>query len=266
MNKLPYGSIGVVSLASGIVILLIVKDFNPIGMILMLGGLVLCVMRLFTFGQHAKRSDYPQVLPEKTEPSEWEQLLKRIVPFAVLIIAVVFISLGIFQKNPFKSVNLPNTVQPTLIKYIKPTATAAAANIPGLKPADIKVNLEDRKFECLPVEQGTSMFIWRCERYDVYYQAYVTFYARTLLTVDFINVSVLQPADTATDDISTPILGFMATMPYDDATPSLARAWVNTHLPSIKSNGDVHEEYFSGVKYQLFGAPSARNLQMGSME
>lgn len=146
-----------------------------------------------------------------------------------------------------------------------PTVTPFVAGIPGLHPADIKVNLEDREFECGDVEEGVTHYLWTCRREVSTIEFVVTFYARSLDTVDFLNAVVLQPASPAVE-IASPVLGFMATMPYDNADPDAARAWVEETLPTLKGQGDIRTAEFGGVPFELFGSPEALSLQYGILE
>jgi len=133
-----------------------------------------------------------------------------------------------------------------------------------LQPADVKVNLEQRKFTCGGVEQRKTLYSWTCKLETASDQFVVQVYARTLLTVDYINVATVKLVAAPDDSLTAQsLLGFMATMPFDGAQPAAARAWVEATLPTIKQNGDVRTATFGGAPYQLFGGPAARTLQMG---
>ncbi len=133
-----------------------------------------------------------------------------------------------------------------------------------MMPADIKVNLENRAFTCPSVEEAMSLYVWTCKKSEDVATLEVMFYSRTLGTVDFIDASVLQ-SDEPADDLSTAFLGFMATMPFDNAEPDAAKAWVAKTIPGLKGEGDIREATFGGVPFQLFGIPTARALEMGTM-
>jgi cytoskeletal protein RodZ len=163
--------------------------------------------------------------------------------------------------------NTPSTPRTTNTPVPTPTpaaATNAAGILPGLQPADVKVNLQNRQFTCTSAEKGQLYYTWVCKRETSQIQLNVQFYARTLLTVDYISAVVLQFGE-ADDGVAASFLGFMATMPYTGAEPDNARSWVEKTLPSVKQNGDVRTATFGGVKYELFGLPTARNLQMGTL-
>jgi hypothetical protein len=83
-------------------------------------------------------------------------------------------------------------------------------------PADVKVNLQNRGFTCTGPDKGQLYYVWTCKRETVAVALYADFYARTILTVDYIDANVLQFAQPQ-DSIAVSFLGFMATMPYDGA-------------------------------------------------
>lgn len=148
-----------------------------------------------------------------------------------------------------------------------PTPTDAPVEsigiLPGLRPADVTVNLEDRRgMDCASAEQNGNYYVWVCERAEGDISIHVEIYAKTLATVDYITAHVLQLGEPS-DDLAEELLGFIATMPYDGAEPDAARAWVEETLPTIRAVGDVRDATFGGVDYHLMGGPSARILEMG---
>jgi hypothetical protein len=88
-------------------------------------------------------------------------------------------------------------------------------------------------------------------------------WGRTLQSVDSIDVTIINP--TRNDDAAKLVLGYIATLPYKNAEPAKARAWVENTLSTITGDGDVKETTIGGVKFQLFGPPAARNLEIGSV-
>jgi hypothetical protein len=159
----------------------------------------------------------------------------------------------------------------TIIPIIAPSNTPAptptekiSAFLPGLKPADVTVNLEQRGFTCSSVEQGQLYYVRTCNKDTVGYSLHVEIYGRELFSVDFIDSTVLQYA-TPDIDFAASFLGFMATMPYDGAVQDESRSWVETTLPTLKGQGDVREKVFAGVTYRLFGIPTAITLEMGNL-
>lgn len=93
----------------------------------------------------------------------------------------------------------------------------------------------------------------------------VDVYGRSLTSVDLIEATILQ-FDTPDDSLSAEFLGFVSTMPYDGADPEAARAWVTNTLPTLQGAGDVRTATFGGVEYQLYGIPTARTLEIGTLQ
>ena len=154
---------------------------------------------------------------------------------------------------------------PTHVPTEIPSPTKITGLLPGLQPADVKVNLEDRQFTCSSVNQGELYFSWICKRTGANYELNVQIYGRTLLTVDYIVAMALQFGDPS-DEVAAAFLGFMATMPYDGAHQEEARAWVEEALPTLRGQGDLRKKTFGGVEYQLFGIPTARTLKIGDLK
>ena len=147
----------------------------------------------------------------------------------------------------------------------QPTATEEATGLlPGLMPADVTVNLEQRGFTCGTVEQGQLYYVRTCTNDTAAYSLSVDIYGREAFSIDLIESSVLQFAN-PDKEFAASFLGFMATMPYDGAVQEEARTWVETTLPTLAGQGDIREEVFAGVKYRLYGIPTAFTLEMGDL-
>ena len=84
-----------------------------------------------------------------------------------------------------------------------------------------------------------------------------------LFIVDFIDTTVLQ-FTTPSNEIAATLMGFVATMPYENAKPEDARTWVENTIPTLSGEpGGGKEMVFAGVKYLLYGSPTALTLQIG---
>lgn len=139
------------------------------------------------------------------------------------------------------------------------------AEIPGLLPADVTINLEDRGLTCSKAEQGQSYFIRECKGDESgALSIYVLIYGTNLLSVDFIETTVFQFIDPIYE-LASPILGFMATMPYTDSQPAAARLWVETELLKFQESSEVSTT-IAGVKYRLSGISTAITLEMGELK
>ena len=151
----------------------------------------------------------------------------------------------------------PNTREPTATE-------GATALLPGLMPADVTVNLEQRGFTCGSVEQGQLYYVRTCKEDTVDYSLRVDIYGREAFSIDLIESAVLQFVN-PDNEFAASFLGFMATMPYDGAIQQEARDWVETTLPTLKGQGDVREIVFAGVNFRLYGIPTAITLEMGDL-
>ena len=158
------------------------------------------------------------------------------------------------------------TPTPKPTKTPRPTATPKSpALIPGLWPADVTENMKTRGFECSGVQEGQDYLVWSCTRNSEDAMLRVDIYGRTLTSIDMIEAASLQ-FGVPDDELSTEFLGFVSTMPYDGASPDAARAWVRETLPTLQGAGDVRSATFGGVEYRLLGIPTARTLEIGTLQ
>jgi hypothetical protein len=158
---------------------------------------------------------------------------------------------------------LTNTPAVTDIAAITPVVGI----LPGLQPADVKINLEERQFTCDLIFGPTDSdpyYKWECKSESTNYLMLVEIWSKSLFTVDLIQSSIMQ-FGTPDDELAANFLGFMATMPYDGADPQSARNWVEVTLPTIAISGDVRDATFGGVKFLLYGIPTARFLEFGEV-
>ena len=194
---------------------------------------------------------------------------KSIQPlFLAFVVLTVLLSGCAPASTPIPPTQIPPTLTPSPIPPTftpEPTATEeSTALLPGLKPANVTVNLKQRRFTCDPVEQVQPYYITTCTKDSVDYSLRVDIYGREAFAVDLIESSVLQFAN-PDKEFAASFLGFMATMPYDGAVQEEARNWVETTLPNLTGQGDVREKVFAGVKYRLYGIPTAFTLEMGDL-
>jgi len=156
----------------------------------------------------------------------------------------------------------------TPVQTRAPTKQATLDNLPGLTPVDVKLSLINQLgFECGHVDHGKMYYVWVCQKsattasYDVL--LYVEIYGKTLSTVNFIDSSVLQN-NVPDDELAASILGFIATMPYDNADPSAARQWVHDQIVDVGQENSERSAVISGVPFHFYGPPSARMLEIGT--
>jgi hypothetical protein len=155
------------------------------------------------------------------------------------------------------------TSVPTLIQTQTPDMTGVLA---GLSPVNITVNLEQQNFTCTAVKKVTTHYERTCTKgTSSTYLFQVVIFGRESFLVDFIETSVLQYSN-PDSKTAIPIVGFMASMPYEGATPEDARAWVESTIPALEgASGDPQEKIFGGVKYVLYGQLKALTLEMGEL-
>ena len=194
---------------------------------------------------------------------------KSIQPlFLAFVVLTVLLSGCAPASTPIPPTQIPPTFTPSPIPPTftpEPTATEeSTALLPGLKPANVTVKLEQRGFTCDSLEQVQIYYARTCTKDSVDYSLRVDIYGREAFAVDLIESSVLQFAN-PDKEFAASFLGFMATMPYDGAVQEEARNWVETTLPSLTGQGDVREKVFAGVKYRLYGIPTAFTLETGDL-
>ena len=162
-------------------------------------------------------------------------------------------------NSPAPSEILTSTVEPTPDPKV-------IGKLPGLSPVNVTVNLEGRKFTCTQVKKGVLYYERTCIKgVPSVNLLQVVISGREPFIVDFIETSVLQYTD-PDDQIATELLSFMATLPYDGATPEEAKAWVETTIPTLSGKpDDAQEMVFGGVKYVLSGPPTALILEIGEL-
>ena len=168
-----------------------------------------------------------------------------------------------FTATPMSS-SLP-TDTPMPILTPSPDAKITG-QLPGLSPRNITVSLEEQKFTCTDVKKGVMYYERTCTRGVEGAQVFhVLISGRESFVVDLIEVSILQ-YENPDPEIATSILGLIAALPYDGATPEDARSWVESTIPTLSGdNGDAQEKVFGGVKFVLYGPPTKLTLEIGQL-
>jgi len=160
---------------------------------------------------------------------------------------------------------------PTPLAALTPTLAStpnleAAGQLPGLSAVNITVSLEGQKFTCTAVKKVGGHYERTCLkglRSESLFQVVIS--GREPFLVDLIETSVLQ-AKQPDNGIAAPLLEFIATLPYEGATPEDARAWVESTIPTLSGQpDDAKETMFGAVKYVLSGSPKALVLQIGEL-
>ena len=176
------------------------------------------------------------------------------------------------SMTPIPTATIPSTAPalPTEITNELPTKTPTqekkpAGLLPGLRPEVVRANLEAKNLACelVYLPSGNDPYYkWECKREGLDYMINVEMWSKSMSTVDLIQAGIVQYGN-PDNSLSVDFLGFMATMPYDGADPQQARSWVKETLPTITEKGDVREITIGGVRFRLYGIPSARFLDIG---
>jgi hypothetical protein len=185
------------------------------------------------------------------------------VPRATPTQAANSVVISTFTAAPVNSATPSTVLTATLLSTPN---LEVVGQLPGLSPVNITVSLEGQEFTCTQVKKVADHYERTCLkglRSESLFQVVIA--GREPFLVDFIEASVLQ-AKEPDNDIAAPLLGFMATMPYDGATPEDARAWVESTISTWSGQpDDAKETMFGPVKYVLSGLPKALVLEMGEL-
>ncbi len=148
----------------------------------------------------------------------------------------------------------------------------AAACLPGLMPADVKVNLEKEwGLEFAGPRKGTDLWLDHGEAVDLDTKAVLACdmyenspgldVAWVEFMVDASGVAGLVQADTVTA-LASDYLGYCATIPYQGADPDAARAWIEDNASAAVGEGNVREATIGGVRFRLYGVTWIRTLEV----
>lgn len=125
--------------------------------------------------------------------------------------------------------------------------------IPGLKPADVYLNMEKSGFRTNKnIKAEISTFT--SNRYDADGDYVV------MATGDASHVTSVDATLTNTPEVdnakASEFLGYVATLPYKNANPYSAKEWVRSN---IEKGSDT---VISGVSFRLISGPSAKTLRL----
>jgi hypothetical protein len=166
-----------------------------------------------------------------------------------------------FTATAMNSSGSVETSAPTPSPDAKPTG-----RLPGLSPRNVTVSLEAQQFTCTEVKKGTVYYERSCTRGVPGVQVFqVLISGREPFVVDLIEASILQYED-PDPEIATSILGSIAALPYETATPEDARSWVENTIPTLSDDpADTQEKVFGRVKFVLHGPPTKITLEIGEL-
>jgi hypothetical protein len=158
---------------------------------------------------------------------------------------------------------MPTAISQTSAPTLEPTQNSGViGRLPGLSAVNVTVSLEQREFTCTAVKKAVAYYERSCTKGVPPNVLHVVISGREPFIVDFIETSVLQSAN-PDNKAAIELMGLVATMAYDGATPEDAKAWVESTIPAL--SGEAQEVVFGGVKYVLYGPPTALTLEMGEL-
>lgn len=209
------------------------------------------------------------------------QHAKKQVVFSIGLFLILVTACGV--KNSPTPEPVGAGANSIVISTFTPTATNSAASLetsvptpspntkttgqlPGLSPRNVTVSLEGQQFTCTLVKKGAVYYERTCTRGVPGVQVFqVLISGREPSVVDSIEASVLQ-YDKPDLEIAASILGLIAAMPYDGATPEDARSWVESTIPTLSDDpAEAQETMFGDVKFVLYGPPTKLTLEMGEL-
>jgi len=161
--------------------------------------------------------------------------------------------------SPMPSESLTSTIEPT-------PDSKVTGQLPGLSPVNVTLSLEQQNFTCTQVKKGVAYYERTCLKglpSTVLFQVVIS--GRESFIVDFIEIVVRQNGN-PDNKVATELLSFVASLPYDGASPEDARQWVENTIPTLSAKpDDAQEAVFGGVKFVLSGPPTALTLEMGEL-
>lgn len=164
---------------------------------------------------------------------------------------------GILVRPPIISMVPAPTPAPTPAPPTALRETPILPYIPGLTAEDLIQSLQASGFACTSPAVQRSGLTWTCRgrsRSGVEYLVVIGGIGTE--TLRFVNATVSQPTDTASDVLSALFLGSLASLPYPGAQPARTREWV---VSQIASGGSLT---VGTVYFELSGAKPVRVLDM----
>lgn len=139
-----------------------------------------------------------------------------------------------------------------------PTIESEEPRIPGITAADITLNLEKKGFECeLWIGQVNPEWMCTLRLPGDVGEARVLVHGYSPTRILFIDATVMAWLVPIVD-AATPILGYIATLPYEGAEPEKARAWVEQAIAA----GGEHTTVINGVRFRVHGTDYVRTLDI----
>jgi len=188
---------------------------------------------------------------------------RQATPIPEPVVGANSVVVSTFTATPMNSSLPSETPMPTLTPS---SGAQATGHLPGLSPRNVTVSLEEQQFTCTDVKKATVYYERSCTRGVPGVQVFrVLISGREPFVVDLIEASILQ-YENPDPEIAVSILGLIAAMPYDGATPEESKSWVKNTIPVLSDDpSDTRESVFGGVRYVLYGPQTAITLEIGEL-
>lgn len=149
-----------------------------------------------------------------------------------------------------------------IIEEVSSEKKDSQAVIPGLTSADIKVNLENKGFECTGPERGEDGLVdWKCSSKDSLYERWVEYVGYSPMKIIYVSATAMS-FEKEFSDANRQFLSYIASLPFEGNNQEISKKWV---LNSVENNemmsGEIrHRLFFSGKSGILTIAHPAANL------
>ena len=122
---------------------------------------------------------------------------------------------------------------------------AEVATIPGIAAVDLYSNLTYRGFS-LDKSLSSEIKSWTCTQKNASNMYEASIFGPGSTEITKISASVLNYSTSDTGSMAAEFLGFIATLPYDGASPVQARQWVESNI-----NRNI-STVIGGVRFKIF--------------
>ncbi len=178
-----------------------------------------------------------------------------LIGFAVLVVAGLM--LGVLAAG---GGNTPTSApQENNQPHNGRAASQGSPQIPGLQRVDVTMSLERLVFKCEGPRYERGRQWWTCSKTDPRADYRVEVWGRSSTDITLVEATLISYDPANTDRAARAFLGYVATVPYDGATPKAARAWVAQHVGSRATTE------FGGVRYALQTSGETRILEIGNV-
>lgn len=167
------------------------------------------------------------------------------------LVAVVVLGLlaGLMRDG-----GIPNARQPNVSNDTAPTAVLSHA-IPGLAAVDVHGNLTNKGFK-LSTLFGPEQAEWKCVQETNSYSMTVEVFGQSPTRITSIRAVYLNLLDEDTNQRAAEFLSFVASVPYEGASPAEAKSWVTDNI------GVGATRTFAGVTFELIARPDSPRTRM----